>query len=50
MLVSKRFNDYPRFSHCNPELGGKLCDLPAEINEQLKKIAENPTGKVVRLC
>ena len=49
-LVSKRFAQYPSFSACLPQNGGKVIDTPAEILAQLDSVIKNPTGKVVRLC
>lgn len=49
MLVSKRFNQYPRFEFCLPSNGGKVLDTPKEIQEQIDEIRKNPTGKIVRL-
>jgi len=49
MLVSPRFNQYPRFEGCLPEFGGKCLDIPNEIQVQLDEIIKRPTGKVVRL-
>ena len=49
MFVSKRFNQYPRFDACAPRFGGTMKDTPSEITEQLTKIMETPTGKIVQL-
>jgi len=48
-LVSKRFNQYPRFEFCLPQNGGKCIKTPDTITEQLKPILEEPTGHTVTL-
>jgi hypothetical protein len=49
MLVSKRFAQYPRFEYCDPKYGGKVMDIPAEIQSQVDEIVKAPTGKEVSL-
>ena len=49
MMVSKRFAQYPRFEFCQPSAGGKIVDIPAEVQAQLNDIINAPTGNVVKL-
>lgn len=44
MLVSKRFNQYPTFEYCNPELGGKLLRLSEDVKDQLEAITLSGHG------
>ena len=48
-LVSRRFNQYPRFEACLPKNGGKVINTPKEIIEQLQPYLDNPTGSRVNL-
>jgi len=44
-IVSKRFNQYPRFEFCHPDMGGKEIKLSSEEIKQILSYTE--TGKTV---